>query len=555
MSDLNRAALTLAGLTAVFLFLVYMAWRARRRQPEPAAPRAPKAPRLPGESRLPKLSRRAEPAFEPAEIAPSRLARISKAVVEQPLEPAEAYEPEPVAAPVLSKLAPEIAVAPADEAADSWADEPEVAPVPSPSSLEPAAPAMDEAILDALATRVEQQAHENTAATMSAPQTASGGIRLAPQIPPRDAIFRKSWMGGRPRLPDVTEWPQIDGRDGDFIAQIACADLPPMLWDGLGPRTGSLAFFANPDNGEATALHLATDGPPRDAPRPVGPAYFRPRGLDSTPLAPLAIPGFPEWAVDVVADASASRNAAEADAILSADYDIGDPAFHPFDWPSMLAMARILEARVLTQPTDGTPPDDANDELVEAIADAAEANRDAAQRTAEIIAIIRESAAADTGFSPTDATAVMAALHAIRWTQVTARPDPESGVDEVETLALPLTRHRPDGDLWVDAWRDLLFDHARHAWCANSASLSAPACAFFEPLWQAMGGDGLASMGNFPSHHAPGFDEERDVVLLELPPSDLLGLAHRGGGHVVFAIRKSDLAMGDFSKIRALAGN
>jgi len=550
MSDLNRAALTLAGITAVFLFIVYMIWRARNPRPEPAAPRMPKAPRQPGESRLPKLSRRTEPAFEPAEIAPSRLARVSKAVVEQPLEPAEAYEPD--TAPVQPDPEPAFdapaAALPEPEISGEWASEPEPQPAP-------AVPAMDEAILDALATRVEQQAHDAAAFEIATPQAAGDVVRLMPQIPPRDAIFRKSWIGGRPRLPDAVEWPRIDGREGDFIAQIACAELPPMLWDGLGPRTGSLAFFANPDSGEATALHLTGDAPPRDAPRGVGPVYFRPLGLDSAALAALAIPAFPEWPVDMVTGPANPGDVGEADAILSADYDIGDPAFHPFDWPSMLAMARILEDRVLAQPTDGTPPDDANDELAEAIADAAEANRDAAQRTAEIVAIVRESAAADTGFLPTDATAVMAALHAIRWTQVAARPDPESGVDEVETLALPLTRHRPDGDLWVDAWRHLLFDHARHAWSADAARLSAPARAFFEPLWQAMGANGLGSMGNFPSHHAPGFDEDRDVVLLELPPSALIGLAPRDRGHIVFAIRKADLATGDFSKIRALVGN
>jgi len=45
MSDLDRAALILAGLTAVFLFLLFAAWRARRPRPEPAAPRLPKIAR------------------------------------------------------------------------------------------------------------------------------------------------------------------------------------------------------------------------------------------------------------------------------------------------------------------------------------------------------------------------------------------------------------------------------------------------------------------------------------------------------------------------------
>jgi hypothetical protein len=372
-----------------------------------------------------------------------------------------------------------------------------------------------------------------------------------PQIPPRDAILRKSWMGGRPRLPAMTSWPVIDGREGDFIAQIACADLPPMVWDGLGPRTGWLAFFTHPDSGAATALHLTEDGAPRDPPRAVGPAYFHPYGMEDADMAALVVRALPEWPVDMIPEAAGACDA-DATALLAADYDIADPAFHPFDWPSMLAMAAMLESRILALPTDGVPPADANDELAQAIEDAAEANRDAAERTAEIVAIIRESAAADAGFLPSDATAVMAALHAIRWTQVSAHPDPESGEDAVETLTLPLTRRRPDGDLWVDAYRALLFDQVRHAYCANPDRLSAPARGFFEPLWQAMTADGIGVLGDRPSRPVAGFDEERDTVLLELPPTGMLGLTHPNGAALVFTIRKADLAVGDFSRMRVL---
>lgn len=548
MDDLDQAALVVAGCTAAFLLTVFAAWWTHRRRPEPAAPKMPKMPRRSGESRLPRLPRRAEAPVEPVEIAPSRLARVSKAAVEAPIAPFEAYDPQPVPP---TPLAPDRVVPPSD------IDGPEPAPLAEPATaeLERAAPArpepaIDEGILDALAAQVEQRAHAAEASS-----SGDAGVRLVPQIPPRDAILRTSWIGGRPRLPDTIEWPRIDGREGDFVAQIACSDLPPALWNGLGPRTGWLAFFTNPDSGDAAALHLASDGPPRNAPRPVGPAYFRPVGLDSPALASLAIPALPEWPVDVVAGAAETDTADDPQAMLAADYDVADPAFHPFDWPGMLAMAQILEDRVLSLPTGGAAPEDANDELAEAIADAAEANRDAAQRAAEIVAIIRESAAADTGFLPSDATAVMAALHAIRWTQVTARPDPESGVDEVEALTLPLTRRRPDGDLWVDAWRYLLFDHARHAWCADPARLSAPARAFFEPLWRAMADRGMASSGHVAPHLAPGFDEERDVILLTLPANGLFGLAPRDGGDLLFTIRKIDLVAGDFDKIRVLTSN
>lgn len=521
MSDLDATALKLAGFTLAFLIVLLGAWWMRRPKPEPAAP---KAPRLPRESRLPKLVRRADPEPEPVEIAPSRLARISaKPTFERLSETHETDEPAP-----------------------------ETPPTARQAGIEPAPLAIDEAILAGLAATVERQAHGID------PIADSNSVRLVPQIPPRDAILCKNWLGGRPRLPAAMEWPKVDGVDGDFLAQIACADLPAGLWDGLGPRSGSLAVFANPDSGAVMALHVADAGVPRDPPRAAGAAYFRAWGEGAADLAPLLIRAFPEWPVDIIVGAAgddAADERTEAEALLAADYDLADPAFHPFDWDSLLAMAAILESRLSRLPTDGIAPDDASDELAEAIADAAETNREAVVRAAEIIAIIRESAAQGGPFSPPDATAVMAALHAIRWTSVGTTPDPESGEDRVETLTLPLTRHHPADDLWVDAWRSLLFDHAKHRWCRNPDALSAPARAFFEPVWAGLAASEAVTLGHFPSRHAAGFDDERDTVLLELPASGLMSRAPRGGGPLVLAIRKSDLAAGDFSKLRALTSN
>src|SRR3546814_5296385 len=117
----------------------------------------------------------------------------------------------------------------------------------------------------------------------------------------------------------------------------------------------------------------------------------------------------------------------------------------------------------------------------------AQANRAAAASAAEIVAIIRDSADQHV-FTAADATAVMAALHAIRWTHVAAHPDRE-------TLVLPLTRHDPRAPLWVHTYRALLFDHAKHAWCADPSRLSAPARACFAPLWQDLAAREMESMG------------------------------------------------------------
>ena len=476
MDELQSALLVWAALTSLFLLAAGLIWW-RRRPRHQTMPRAPKPAR---ELRFPSLSRARREPIPEVEIAPSRLARIKAT-------PAEPREAEPFAPPEQT---------------------------PPPPTLEQT--------LDAMAGEVE---------ALAGPRESEGDtavrVRLVPQIPLRDEIQTHSRLGGRPRLPDALDWPCIDGVKGDFLAQIACADLPPDLWDGLGPRKGWLAFFAHPVTGEAVALHLTEEGPPRDVPQGAGDAIFAPHGgIGFGDLAALAVCAFPEWPVDVVAvragDPDPRDEAAPGDATDAAEYDIADPAFHPFDWDSLRLMATVLDRRLARLVGGG------------------EANRAAAASAAEIVAIIRDSADQHP-FTAADATAVMAALHAIRWV-----PDAAAGP------ALPLTRHDPRAPLWVHDYRALLFDHAKHAWCADPSRLSAPARAWFEPLWQDLAAREMAAMGP-PVLPVPGFDPERDAVLLELPTSGLMSrrIGEREGALLV-TIRKADLAAGDFSKVRTL---
>lgn len=530
MGELETAALRLALFSLAFGAVVLGIWWFRRQRSEPAVP---KGPRIAGESRLPRLSRKGREVEEEVEIAPSRLARVSRKTV------------------------------------PDWLGQPD----PHVAYAEPAAPdpaSTVEELLETAATAVEAQAHhaepsasEPLAAEPRVPELSSDAlpgaslpsgieaqpaqaaiVRLVPQIPLRDAILTNSRIGGRPRLPKAMEWPLVDGRPGDFLAQISCADLPADLWDGLGPRQGWLAFFANPDSGLPLVLHLAEDGPPRDPPREAGPAYFGPQGgLRFGDFAPLTIHAFPEWPVDLVVVRSGESDPlddADPDgpgrALYDQGYDIADPAFHPFDWDSMLAMAQILERRLERLPA--TLGDDGTD-----------SNGEVRERAKEIIAIIRDSAG-HIAFSPTDATAVMSALHAINWTKTLYSADPETGEERVEMLTLPLTRHHPDASLWVHDYQAVLFDHAKHAWCANPDRLSAPTRAFYEPLWQAMAAREMAAMGHIPLHYIHDFDEERDVVLIELPTSGLMSRIVGDAAHLVLTMRKADLAAGDFSKLR-----
>ena len=177
-------------------------------------------------------------------------------------------------------------------------------------------------------------------------------------------------------------------------------------------------------------------------------------------------------------------------------------------------------------------------------------NRDARARAEEIIAIVHDTAARQP-FSPGDATAVMAALHAIRWAKAIASVDPDTGLERVETITLPLTTHRPDADLWVHDYQTILFDRAKHAWCASPDNLSAPARAFYEPRWRDLAAREMATMGGAPSRSVPDRAAERDIVLIELPTSGLMSRNFGDGGNLVVTIDAADLATGDFSTLRA----
>jgi hypothetical protein len=517
MNQVETAALTLAAVTLAFVALVLAIWWLRRPRAAPAAPRAPR------DARLPKLSFKTKPDTEtaPVEIAASRLARISGKTVT-----------DPVAAP---------------------ADEPPLDPLPAAAE----APRTVEAELEARAAAVEEQAHR-------ADRAESVSVRLVPQIPPRDAILTSSWLGGRPRLPAGMDWPLIDGEPADFLAQVDCTQLPPDLWGGVGPRHGSLAFFIHRRGYRMRVLHLHDADipvpPPRALDDPDG--WLGPHGaMRFGDLDPFAIRAFPEWPVDVVAvpPGGVDPRVETADgravaALYDRGYDIADPAFHPFDWGSMTAMLAVLEMRLDRLTTDAPPPPGAGAVDIVAFEQRVAANREARARAEEIIAIVRESAVRE-AFSATDTTAVMAALHAIHWVKTIHRIDPDTGSETRETVTLPLTTHRADAPLWVHDYQTILFDRAKHAWCANPDNLSAPMRAFYEPWWQELAAREMAAMGHEPFRYIHDFDEDRDAVLIELPTSGLMSRLFGDNDHLVVTIDKADLAIGDFTKLRVQVSN
>ena len=586
MSQIQTAMLTLLAATLAFTVIMFFLWQRTRPTSEPKAPKMPRAPRVPGESRLPRLPRRERnlEVAAPTEMSASRLARISA-------RPSVAPPIEPEAEPALESATDTVTLV-ADRAPETFI--PDAAPTPAPAPPSEADRAVVSQMLEAMVAQVQHEAD-----LVERRGTEPVTVRLVPQIPPRVNEVVTSWLGGRPRLDPGMTWPEIREVRGQFIAQIACAHLPADLWDGLGPRRGSLAFFIHPRDGDVAVVHVHEAGDPVDAPDPFdfGGTFFAPAGgMRFGDLMPFARHGFPEWPVDLVAvrrgdDDPRIDGEGESDddrvsrRLYRGGYDLADPAFHPFCWDSMTAMVEILAMRIerfFVVPGTGSGPSPIDTQLasverrlakhdagekdplgreglvhmrasLQELHDAAEAaretNQQARDRAEEIIAIVRDSASHMT-FSPNDAAAVMDALHAIRWIKVNRKPDPEGrpGAERIESLTIPLTQHHPDAPLWAHDYLNIWFDHAKHAYAANPDSLSDAARSVLEPWLRDLAAREMPGIGHIPLRYVHDFDEETHATLLELPSSGLMSWIFGDVDHLVLTLRKADLAAGRWDR-------
>jgi uncharacterized protein YwqG len=106
------------------------------------------------------------------------------------------------------------------------------------------------------------------------PSDMRTSVILKRQVPIRFDETPRSWLGGLPMMPLRTKWPRdTKGSPLHFIAQIACADLPPQLWNGIGPRNGWLLLFVEVLKLEDEAkgksvqvLHIDSLGPEQEPP-------------------------------------------------------------------------------------------------------------------------------------------------------------------------------------------------------------------------------------------------------------------------------------------------
>lgn len=78
-------------------------------------------------------------------------------------------------------------------------------------------------------------------------------VALRPCWPQRET---SSWVGGLPKLPAKMDWPMVGTRPAVFLAQISLEDLPKALWNGVGPRSGWLVFWAGDNDTDRCAKSI-----------------------------------------------------------------------------------------------------------------------------------------------------------------------------------------------------------------------------------------------------------------------------------------------------------
>jgi hypothetical protein len=202
-------------------------------------------------------------------------------------------------------------------------------------------------------------------------------VVLRRQVPVRWEEPARSWIGGLPRMPESVAWPlgpvvdhpELAPTPLHFVAQIACADLPPELWGGLGPREGWLLLFLNAQNWDGMVdselvrvLHIAELGPERGPPPGIypvhdetytGPDYGFVRAQEDVPSV------WRRWPVDLVTIPNQVIEGASSPTVIPENFAsilyagapvkegrIDPPGTAPFSWRGALyvvdSIARVL---------------------------------------------------------------------------------------------------------------------------------------------------------------------------------------------------------------------
>ena len=187
-------------------------------------------------------------------------------------------------------------------------------------------------------------------------------VCLKPVWPQRETSH---WVGGLPNLPTDTPWPEINNKPASFIAQIAMADMPDSLWQGIGPRSGWLVFFGDGESDCAVkVLHVEGKTEPREQPAGVAYCWDLSTSIDGMKhMIGTAAEVPPKWFVEIadqttlgsVEDMASEGNSADG------EYEYWDNEKGDWIWAERRPLARrdvsfrISDPRIRNGTTWDTP--------------------------------------------------------------------------------------------------------------------------------------------------------------------------------------------------------
>ncbi len=359
-----------------------------------------------------------------------------------------------------------------------------------------------------------------------------GRVRLDYIVPPPQPDRVTSWIGGLPKLSAHAEWPRTPDSPFLFLAQIALADLPATIWGGLGPRTGSLAFFTDPDSNFQTVSILHVDGllSERAYPAELMVAQYYPilrRGagrkflVGSPDDKALPLTKWPVRALDVAHDEDLPRpyfkyrDTANASALLRKSLSLSNPAFVPYSWPTLMSLISTLVIKLNGSVSDERRAGKADDLHLKSQAERSEA--------AKVLMRLRDGLkrrARAQEFTPAHWDEVVNELSSIqvRWigkvkNQTTGEAEYALLPPEPVLQRLPLDEHY------------IAFEYlSRQVYAADPDRLPPVVRAALEPIWQHDAAFEVGAMGgqiNLAAYVTAGRSDL--VCLLELPHSELVG--------------------------------
>ena len=411
-----------------------------------------------------------------------------------------------------------------------------------------AKPGVDERQLAEIATGMIEGELATWKMQEEAAANAGAGAMLTLAVPrPQKGIA--GWFGGSPKLPKDVDWPEIDGTELCFVAQIDLTQVPTNIWSGVGPRHGHFAFFVHPNEAEATVLHVDGELEKREGPSPVGAHFWRDESCKLTPQSTH----FTEWPVEVTGhvgklpEPSGWRKGFAPNfpkpSVANEALDLTNKAHQPFDERSLKALLEGIQWHFeKTQELVANFLE--NKKLRPETSDALEGLHETLRASFSEFLKIREVLTPYTfAFDSNRLQHHLQALSTLRSGIFKYLDKDEEGYAEVEVTYAEAAEYI--------GFLGTLEREAKRAYVQNPEVLSAEVKARCEQLWAYDAIHERAAMSH-PPHgfiYTPYGPTSPNEVLLELPSSDLIGWIWGDLYSIVLTIPREDLARGKYGII------